>query len=264
MDDRKEIVFNDELNQEFSGDNIKAKKIDKKYNYGGKGFWWHLNHIFWDGFVAKCLGLILFRICIRQKFVNREILKPYRKTGFFIYGNHTHGIVDACLPTIMNWSRWVFTIVHPNNVSMPVLGKITPYLGALPLPNMSAAANFKEAIRFHMEKGHIISIYPEAHIWPYYTKIRPFKDSSFRYPAECDAPVFCFTNTYQKRKFGKKPKIVTYIAGPFQAPKEMEFAEKKKWLRDKCYDAMSAFTVHNNVEYIKYRREESDSTGEKK
>lgn len=29
-------------------------------------------------------------------------------------------------------------------------------------------------------------------------------------------PVMCFTNTYQKRKHGQKPRIVTYIDGPFR------------------------------------------------
>ena len=68
-----------------------------------------------------------------------------------------------------------YIIVHPNNVSMPVLGKITPSLGALPIPDeLSAYKNFLNAIETRIAEGHSVVVYPEAHIWPYYTKIRNY------------------------------------------------------------------------------------------
>ena len=70
--------------------------------------------------------------------------------------------------------------------------------------------NFINAIETHLNRKHPITIYPEAHIWPYYTKIRPFRDVSFRYPIQYKKPTFCMTNTYQS--YGKnrdKVKIVS-------------------------------------------------------
>ena len=43
-----------------------------------------------------------------------------------------------------------------------------------------------------------------------------------------DVPVFCFTNTYQKRKFSSKHRIVTYVDGPF-------FADKSLSPNEQCY-----------------------------
>lgn len=62
-------------------------------------------------------------------------------------------------------------------------GTIIEMLGAIPVPgNKTAMKRFLEAIQKRIEQKSSITIYPEAHIWPYYTKIRPFKDVSFQYP----------------------------------------------------------------------------------
>ena len=57
-----------------------------------------------------------------------------KKKGYFIYGNHTQDIGDAFMPNMFSAPQDSYIIVHANNVSMPFLGRITPSLGALPLP----------------------------------------------------------------------------------------------------------------------------------
>lgn len=99
-------------------------------------------------------------------------------------------------------------------------------------------------------------IYPEAHIWPYYTGIRNFKDSSFRYPAQLEVPVFCFTNTYQKRKWRATPRIVTYVDGPFYPDKGLSLREQKQQLHEKVIATMKERCKNSNVELIQYVRKE--------
>ena len=132
-------------------------------------------------------------------------------------------------------------------------------LGAIPIPsNKQAMKNFLETIRKHIEKNHSITIYPEAHIWPYYTKIRPFKDVSFKYPIQLETPTFCITNTYQK--YGKnKIKIVTYIDGPFFPNKELTKKEQQKELRDTVYNYMVKRSQNSNIELIKYIKKSENS-----
>ena len=140
---------------------------------------------------------------------------------------------------------------------MPVLGNSIQLLGAIPIPNKKdGMRNFLEAIKYHVEKKHSITIYPEAHIWPYYTKIRPFKAVSFKYPVELKKPVYCMTNTYQSFKsFGKdKVKIVTYIDGPFYADDSLKIREQKQKLRDMVYDCMCIRSKNSNVEVVEYRK----------
>ena len=252
MDKRKIIYYKNELEDEFSTAQITPKTIDENYNYEGGPFF-VLGKLFFYEIIAKPLAFCFMKLKFGHKVVGKQLLKTAKKEGYFLYGNHTNDIADALIPSLSCFPKDVSVIVHPNNVSMPILGKITPYLGALPLPDdAKAARNFNKAIRHKIEKKYCVTIYPEAHIWPYYTKIRPFKDTSFGYPLKMDAKVFCFTNTYQKRRFRKTPKMVTYIDGPFSVDTSLTLKEQRESLRNQVFEAMCKAAGHSNAEMIQY------------
>lgn len=79
---------------------------------------------------------------------------------------------------------------------------------------------------------------------------------SFRYPIKQGVPAFCLTNTYQKRRYSKKPKMVTYIDGPFFPDETLSPKEKKKKLRDEIYNAMKNRAKSSNVCMIRYEKSE--------
>ncbi len=249
---RKIIYYKNELEEEFSTAQITPKVIDGNYKYEG-GFLFALGKLFFYEIIAKPIAFCFMKLKFGHKIVNKKLLKEAKKEGYFLYGNHTNDMADALIPSLICFPKDVSVIVHPNNVSMKFLGKITPFLGALPLPDdMKAAKNFNTALKHKIEKKDCVAIYPEAHIWPYYTKIRAFKDTSFGYPIKQNAKVFCFTNTYQKRKYRKTPKMVTYINGPFYANKDLTLKEQKEDLRNQVYQAMCKASKHSNVEMIQY------------
>lgn len=261
-DKRKIIYYTDELNDEFSLTQITARKIDGNYNYDGKPFTRKLARLFFYRIIATPLVWIYLKSTYGHKIIGKEKIKKYlkeqkkhsdEKKGYMLYGNHTNDMADAYIPTMITFPKPAYVIVHPNNVSMPFMGKITPYLGAIPLPDdFAAARNFKISIERKMKKAWPVVIYPEAHIWPFYTKIRPFKETSFRYPVQYDVPVFSFTNTYQKKKIGKKPKIITYIDGPFYPNKSVDSKNQRMDIRNQVYDQMCKRSTLNTVELIKY------------
>ena len=260
MDNRKVIYYKDELNEEFSLTQITPKKIEGDYIYCYDSFFKKFTHFFWYRVIATPIAWLYTKIAFHHKIIGRDVLKPYKNSGYFIYGNHTQDIGDAFIPSMLNFPQDDYVIVHPNNVSMPVLGKITPSLGALPLPDdMTAYRNFMKAVQRRIKENHAMVIYPEAHIWPYYTKIRPFGDTSFHYPIKFDVPAFCFTNTYQKRKFSNKPNIVTYIDGPFYADKTLSLKDQKKDFRDKIYNCMCERAKNSTVIKIEYIKKEEDN-----
>jgi len=117
---------------------------------------------------------------------------------------------------------------------------------------MAATRNFSAAIEERIKQGSAIFIYPEAHIWPYYTKIRPFSDASFSYPIKYKTPTFCFTNTYQKKGKRAHPQIVTYIDGPFYPDSTLPMRKQRKLLRTEVYMTMCERAKSSNVEWIKY------------
>ncbi|MBR6254032.1 MAG: hypothetical protein IKR22_01230 [Clostridiales bacterium] len=264
MDNRKVIYYQDELNDEFSTFETTPPKIDGSYDYERKSFSKKLSRFFLYRIVMYPIVVFYGRVIFGQKIVGKEKLKQYKKKGFFLYGNHTQPFGDATLQTRLPWPTSTYIIVHPNNLNVPVLGKWTPALGGLPLPDgMSAYKNFLAAIKNRISEGHPVVIYPEAHIWPYYTKIRPFLDTSFRYPVEIGVPSFCFVNTYHKRRFRKRPKMITYIDGPFFATEGSGVREKMKALRDQVFARMTELSKNSDVEVIKYIKKTDAESADK-
>ena len=102
----------------------------------------------------------------------------------------------------------------------------------------------------------MISVYPEAHIWPYYSKIRNFVSTSFKYPVKFNKPVFSFTTTYKERK-GRRPKITVYIDGPFYPNKNLNTKKAQEELRNVVYDKMCERAKNTDVEYYKYIKVDS-------
>ena len=247
------IEYTDELNDEFSTMEIKARPIDENWHYLHKTIFGSI----WHAFLYRCFCVPIAWIYLKCKFhhkiVGKKLLKKAKKTGYFIYGNHTQIVGDPFIPCLISHPKAAFIIVHPNNVSIPFLGHITPYVGALPLPdNQKAGINFVNAINHRIKQKKAIFIYPEAHIWPYYTKIRPFKDLSFTYPVSLKVPVYCFVNTYMKRKNPNKVKIVTRIMGPFYPDESLSSKEATLKLRDEVYNTMKDLADYSEVELIKY------------
>jgi 1-acyl-sn-glycerol-3-phosphate acyltransferase len=251
------IYYSDELNDEFAFDTIEPRKIGKDYIYVYHSIFKSFTRFFWYRIIALPPAKLYLKLHFHHKIVNRALFKQLRNTAFFMYGNHTHNMCDALIPTLISFPASVYVIVNPNNISMPVLGKITPSLGAIPLPDdRDSTKNFMDCIAERVKQKKCIAIYPEAHIWPFYTKIRPFQSTSFRYPVEYNVPCICFTNVYRKRKFSKVPQIVTYIDGPFYPDKTLSGREQREDLRNKAFTAMTERAKMNNVELIKYVKKE--------
>ena len=251
----KTIYYNDELNDEFSTAQITPRRIDENYKYD-RGLFWNICSYITQNIISMPIKVLYQKIKFRLKYVGKEKLKPYKKQGYFMYGNHTQAFADTFIPSVAIYPKRNFLIVNPENVSMKGLITLTELLGAIPIPiNTKGMKKFIDIVEKRIKQNYTVSIYPEAHIWPYYTKIRPFKDVSFKYPVNLDTPVFCFTNTYQKRRNGKV-KIVSYIDGPFFANKELSKKEQQKDLRDRVYNQMVERSKNSNIEIIKYIKKE--------
>lgn len=247
------IYYEDELNDEFSTAQITPKVIDGDYRYIRDGFWGRVSHVFWYQVVAKPLAKLYLACKFSHRIVRMDTQTEKPAGGYFLYGNHTQAVADALIPTMITRPKDIYVIVHPNNVSMPVLGRITPSLGALPLPgNMAATRHFIRALEQRIAEGCAIGIYPEAHIWPYYTGIRPFSDQSFYYPVKYQVPVYCFTNTYQVNRPKGKVRMVTYVDGPFYPDAELPRGKQQADLRERVYRTMQKRAENSNIEVIRY------------
>ena len=256
----KTIYYSDPLNDEFSTMEIKTPTIDGKYRYKRDGFFASILHFLSFRLIGKPLARIYLKSKFSHKIIGKEKLKPYKKSSLFIYGNHTQIIGDALIPAFVLSPRAMTVIVHPNNVAIPHLGKYIPYLGGMPLPSdVAARKNFMNELDRRIKKKHSpIVIYPEAHLWPYYTDIRPFKSTSFIYPIQYGLPTFCFVNTYSKGK-KDKAKITTYVEGPFFPKEGLSLGEAREELRNRVYECMKEIaSKHSSYSLIEYVRKEEE------
>ena len=256
MKSNKINYYKDELNDEFSGANITPRVIDENYKYIHKNPLWNFASFLLQNVLSMPIKIIYGKTKFRIKYIGKEKLKEYKKQGYFVYVNHTQVFADVFIPSLPMYPKRNHFIVNPENVSMKILGNSVQLLGAIPIPNnKNGMKNFISAIKTHIDKGHPITIYPEAHIWPYYTKIRPFKAVSFKYPVQYNKPTFCMTNTYQcYEKNRNKVRIVTYIDGPFFPDTCLNLHEQKNDLRNQVYECMVERSKNSNIEYIKYEK----------
>ena len=258
MEIKRVIYYENELNDEFSDAKITPRVIDGNYKYS-KGPVWEFVSLIIQNVLSMPIKLIYPKFKFKIKYVGKEKFKKCKDQGYFIYANHTQAFCDTFIPSVANYPKRNFLIVNPENVSMKFMKTLVEMLGAIPIPGTKTAmVNFLKTIHKRIIQGHSITIYPEAHIWPFYTKIRPFKDVSFKYPVELNTPVFSITNTYHACGTNyDKVKIVSYIDGPFYPRTEIngKILNKKqiqKDLRDQVYNCMVERSKKSNIEYIKY------------
>lgn len=252
MKERKVYYYSDELEDEFSTPIKKDVVIDEKWKYIHNNIFYKFFAFIVFRIITVPLSALFLKIKFKHKIINKKVLKQAHGS-FFIYGNHTQEIADPFIPARITHPRKSYVIVNSKNLGLPILGKVLPMLGALPLPDgLQASKNFLKAIEFRIKNCHPIVIYPEAKIWPYYTSIRPFVSTSFRYPIKYNAPVYCFTNTYCQKNSKSKVQIITYVDGPFYPDKNLTIKEQEQDLRDKCYFTMLERSKLNNVKVIDY------------
>jgi len=201
---------------------------------------------------AVAISAVYCRLILHMRIKGREKLRVL-KDGYFIYGNHTQPVGDVFIPAHAAFPRRIYTVVSPANYGLPVIGRILPYLGALPVSDdLSGMKKLQQAIDLRVGLGHPIVIYPEAHVWEYYTGIRPYPDASFKYPARIDKPAVAMTTVYNRSRIFRRPRMTVYIDGPFY-PSGDSVREKASSLHDKVYSAMTERARLSDCEYIEYR-----------
>lgn len=206
--------------------------------------------------IARIFSWFFCKIHLHTTVKNRKVLKECKGKGIFVFGNHTQEIADAFQPAIVLWPRRIYTVVGTANLGIPVLGKILPILGALPIPNhIRQMRSLTDAIKERIRQKKCVIIYPEAHVWPYCTMIRDFPVTSFHYPVEDQAPSYAMTTTYQKRRWSDKPKVTVYLDGPFYPDDTLNKKEQREKLRDQIYAAMKERSKLSTYAYIRYVKE---------
>ena len=213
----KTFYYSDPLTDDFSGNNIKTILTPADYDYIPRSALFKSFAFISYHFVAIPFTYVYNKAAFHHRFVNKKALKEIGKDGCFLFGNHTLEAGDAFIPNHIS-HRKNFIVANPDATSIKGIRTIVKMFGAVPVPStVSGTIKFKSAVTELVRCGKTVTIYPEAHIWPYYTQIRPFKSDSFKLPVDAGAPCYSFTNVFLKSRnpLKKRPVVKTYINGPF-------------------------------------------------
>lgn len=250
---QKTFYYRDPVNDDFANAKLEPEDLPEDYKYVNKHKW------FWP--INQCIRAIFFfpilrLVCLfagNAKIINhRQVKKAVKGKGYFLYANHTSEMDPVNHAVLVNPVAFTTIIASTETFSLKGLAGFIHFLGAIPVPSSPTMyRNFHDALKFHIEMKHKVLIYPEAHIWPYYTGIRPFKSVSFRYPVEFDAPIVVATTTYKKRKWCKIPKTIITLSGPIYPNKDLKFKDRIQDLRDRTYQEMVK-VADTESNYAKY------------
>lgn len=260
MKKERVIYYKDELNDDFSGLDTFTRPLGEKYRYLRTGRLFRgFAFVFYYGIMIPVVWL-LQKLISHQKFANRKLLKKAKKEGCFLVSNHTQVQNDSYIGPLSCFPKKCYIISNPHVLSIRGMRLGMQAYGVIPLgSNYLEKKSFLHCVQTRIHEGSGVILYPEAHVWPYYTGIRPFDHQAFCYIADMKKPMFILTNCYQKRRFFRKPRIVTYADGPFYPRPELSRMAAARELRDIAYETMCRrVKAHTNCEYIKYIKAEEN------
>ena len=260
----KVVYYHDELHDDFSGVQRNTIRIGADFPYLHKNPFWNMAAFLVYRVIMTPFAFLYSKFKLGLRIVNRGVLKQTKGQGCFFYSNHTLMAGDAFIPNLVSFPRRTYVVVNADNLSVKGTRNWIQMSGALPIPNeFSGMRAFLEAMEARIGQGYAVQIYPEAHIWPYYTGIRPFGSASFRYPVRFDAPVYCTTTTFQKRKHGKNPRVTVYVDGPFYPDTSLHPRDREKQLRDAVYQTLcqrAKQSTYSPIRYVKKEEERREAT----
>ena len=257
----KTIYYNDELNDDFASTQcIKTKPLPENYKWMHTGVIWKLFSGVLYYLIAFPLVKIFNTFIIGLSVKNRGVIKRL-KSGCFLYSNHTQHIDPFLSADVSGWGHRTYFMAGNDAFSITGLRYLVAMLGAMPLGyNMESMKKMINTVSKRYQEGGCITIYPEAHIWPYYTGIRPFKSASFAYPVILDAPTVAMVVTYRKRRwpfrlFFKHPAITIYCSDPMYPNPTLSKKAAKEDLRNRVYNWMKETAEKNSTyEFIHYEK----------
>lgn len=224
---------------------IPTGRLQKRWNWGAR-------------ILAAGFGWLYSRLALRVKVVGKEKLKAVGNQGYFVYANHTQPLGDVFTPLTIFPPEKFYAIANQANWGIPFVGKALVRYGGLPVgKNLRQSVKLVKAIKQVVtNKRGVVMVYPEAHVWPYYTKIRPFTDTSFHFPVELKAPVFVLTTTYRRPVIGKRPRMVLYLDGPYYSDSSLMFKEAQTKLQQTVQTVLKKRAATSDYQYCHYVQKE--------
>lgn len=221
-------------------------KIDKDYEYvkQGKIFRFFSNILYY--IIALPILKLVTKIVYDFKIEGKENLKNI-DGGAVSVSNHVL-ILDCAMIGLAYKFKKVYYTTSVGSFKIPFVRKLIRLLRAIPIPKeITNKKEFIKQINDTVKNGGIVHFYPEAALWPYYNKLRKFKNGAFNFAIKNNVPVipmvFTFRNSKGIRKIFKRKKDVTLTILPqisLSKDEEKGLNDKSKILKlkEKVFEEM--------------------------
>ncbi|ETY74417.1 lysophospholipid acyltransferase family protein [Lactiplantibacillus fabifermentans] len=176
--------------------------------------------------------------------------------AYVLYANHTQPTADVLLPLVVGGAQRFNALISPANLKVPIVGPWLPWAGGLALPATGRQlAQLTQLVTQRLQNQQFLMLYPESHVWPYYTQIRPFNVSAFHFPVASHVPAYVMTTTYQAPRH-HRPQVTVFIDGPFwpdeQRPRKVQQHQLSQQVRT-CMQHRAEASTYQYVQYEQQR-----------
>lgn len=220
-------------------------KIDENYEYVPKGKMFSFVSDFIYYLIAYPILKILLKVIYNLKIEGKENIKNL-KSGAITVSNHVLFLDCAMIGATCGFKRVYYT-TREGSFKIPCVRKLIKLLRAIPIPNsIKNRYHFLDVVDNLLENGNIIHVYPEASMFPYYEKIRNFKNGAFDIAAKNNIPIIPIVIAFKEPKgirkmFKKKKDVVLHILEPVMPNKyETSLRKRANYLKEEVHEKMQS------------------------
>lgn len=253
--------YEDEATTDFLITKINRKvTVDGNYRYLNENLFYKI----FSFILYYCIAIPVLLLITWIKGIKVYGRKNIRglKTGYVMYINHTNPI-DAFLAQVRYARpRRGYIIANKDAVSIKGIGWLVKALGTFPLPDTKMGlVNLTKAVGTILSDRKVLIVYPEAHVWDYYTGLRPFPLTSFKFAVNNHVPAVPVAVTYRKPtglfKEYRRPRMHVFVGKPIY--EDLNFTTPENIQR--MHDMSVEFITKNlgnpkNVALYKYVKKE--------
>ena len=217
--------------------------IDRNYEYVSKDIIFNTFSDILYYLIAYPILKVLTKIVYDLKIEGRENI-DFLEKGAISVSNHVLFLDCAMVGLAWGLKRVYYTTLE-GSFKIPFVRKLIKLLRAMPIPEkIKNREYFLKAVDEVLSNGDYVHFYPEAALFPYYKKIRSFKNGAFSIAVKNDVPIVPMVFTFREpkgiRKIFKKKKDVTLkILKPVTIKEEgLNQKQKEELLKNKVHTMM--------------------------
>ena len=216
-------------------------EIDEDFNFVNDNFIFNtFSNLLY--LIAYPILIVINKFFFGFKIEGKENLENI-DCGKVTVSNHVHPM-DCTMVGLANAPKKTFYTSLENNFKIPVVRKIIKLLNTVPIPNdIKYTKNFMNSIDNLLKDNKTVHFYPEGSLWPYYTKIRHFKNGAFDFAVRNNVPVVPMVFKFNKSKkisniIKTRTTITLVIKEPIYPNKLLSKKESILDLKERVYNTM--------------------------